>query len=56
MLYPEIITQIEKLDASSISKERKVILDPLIQFIQSKKIAEEDIRINFICTHFSNGS
>jgi len=56
MLYPEIITQIEKLDTSSISKERKVILDPLIQFIQSKKIAEEDIRINFICTHNSRRS
>ncbi|WP_298487180.1 protein-tyrosine-phosphatase [uncultured Maribacter sp.] len=56
MLYKEIITQIESLDTATISEERKLIVSPLIDFIKSKKEAEEDIRINFICTHNSRRS
>lgn len=56
MLYPEIINQIENLRTNTISIERKAILTPLIDFIQSKKDSNQDIRLNFICTHNSRRS
>ncbi|WP_298480998.1 protein-tyrosine-phosphatase [uncultured Maribacter sp.] len=56
MLYPEITKQIEALDSSTISEERKNILTPLITFIQNKKNNKDDIRLNFICTHNSRRS
>ncbi|SDE22019.1 arsenate reductase [Pricia antarctica] len=47
---------IEKLDTSTISKERKQTLRPLVDFIQSKLNYSREIRINFICTHNSRRS
>lgn len=47
---------VQKLDISVISVERKQILQPLIDYIQSKKDADEFIRLNFICTHNSRRS
>ncbi|WP_299397121.1 protein-tyrosine-phosphatase [uncultured Gelidibacter sp.] len=56
----QLFTRIEKiiniLDPSSIPDARKVILQPLIEFIQSKVSAHQDIRLNFICTHNSRRS
>lgn len=49
----EIITQ---LSTSSISEERKMILQPLVEFIKSKTTKNEEIRLNFICTHNSRRS
>lgn len=56
MLYPEITKQIEALGTNAISDERKAVLSPLADFIQSKKSSNEDIRLNFICTHNSRRS
>ena len=39
-----------------ITFERKNILQPLIDFIQLKVKNQEDIRLNFICTHNSRRS
>lgn len=39
-----------------ITFERKNILQPLIDFIQLKVKIQEDIRLNFICTHNSRRS
>src|SRR5690606_26083435 len=47
---------IHKLDMDTISKERREILQPLAQYIQSKTDTQEPIRINFICTHNSRRS
>ena len=47
---------IDKLDPSSISEERKAILQPLIDFIQDQQTAAKSIRLNFICTHNSRRS
>ena len=47
---------ISKFSFSNISAERKAILQPLIDFIQSKKDKNETIRLNFICTHNSRRS
>lgn len=39
-----------------ISEERKVILQPLVDFIQQKANNRETINLNFICTHNSRRS
>ncbi len=49
----EIIAQ---LSTERISEERKRILQPLIQFISSKLSKNEEVRLNFICTHNSRRS
>ncbi len=55
-LFSEIERLINSLQASSISDERKKTLQPLIEFIQSKVSANQEIRLNFICTHNSRRS
>lgn len=42
--------------SDAISQERKEILQPLIDYIKSKKEKSESIRLNFICTHNSRRS
>ncbi len=49
----EIIAQ---LSTERISEERKIILQPLIEFISSKISKNEKVRLNFICTHNSRRS
>lgn len=41
---------------NAISEERKKVLQPLVDYIQSKKDKGETIRLNFICTHNSRRS
>lgn len=55
-LYPQIRDRFSSLQFETISEERKEVLQPLIDFIQSKSVHEEPIRINFICTHNSRRS
>jgi arsenate reductase len=55
-LFQDIENLIKSLNTESISKERKAILQPLIDCIQSKHTNGKDIRINFICTHNSRRS
>ncbi|GGG92234.1 arsenate reductase [Polaribacter pacificus] len=55
-LFPKIETLISSLNTDTISDERKIILQPLIDFIQSKTTNQKEIRINFICTHNSRRS
>ena len=55
-LFSEIETVIGQLNPESISEERKSVLQPLADFIQSKVSNTEDVRINFICTHNSRRS
>lgn len=47
---------IKAILTQNISEERKVILQPLIDFIQKKVVNKESIAINFICTHNSRRS
>lgn len=49
----EIINGFQK---NKISEERKQVLQPLIDYIQSKRNTSEKIRLNFICTHNSRRS
>lgn len=56
MLFQEIENLIKKLNPETISDERKAVLQPLTDFIQSKVLRGQEIRINFICTHNSRRS
>ena len=47
---------ISSLDISTISEERKQILDILKTYIQTKKDNHQNINLNFICTHNSRRS
>lgn len=55
-LFPEIEALSINFDFTTISDERKEILQPLVDFIQAKADANEDIRLNLICTHNSRRS
>ncbi len=55
-MFKELNTTIEIFSKISISNERKEVLQPLIDFIQYKVDSNEEIRLNFICTHNSRRS
>lgn len=55
-LFSEIETVISQLNPESISDERKSVLQPLADFVQSKVSNAKEVRINFICTHNSRRS
>lgn len=55
-LFLEIENLIKELNHQTISNERKEVLQPLTDFIQSKVSENQEIRINFICTHNSRRS
>ena len=45
-----------KLEVNEVSKERKLVLQPLVNFIQGKIDSSKEVRLNFICTHNSRRS
>jgi arsenate reductase (thioredoxin) len=47
---------IETIAEISVSDDRKEVLNPLIDYIQNKVNNNEEIRLNFICTHNSRRS
>ncbi|WP_452222800.1 protein-tyrosine-phosphatase [Lacinutrix chionoecetis] len=55
-LFPAIEKVIKQLDTNKVSNKRKAVLKPLIDIIQSKVTNNQEIRINFICTHNSRRS
>ena len=55
-VFEEINHFISELNPESISEERKSVLLPLIDYIQSKVTAKAPTRLNFICTHNSRRS
>lgn len=56
ILFPQIVTFVSNLNSDAISPERKLILQPLIEFIQIKVSTHQEIRLIFICTHNSRRS
>lgn len=56
ILFPGIEKTIGAFDFESIPQERKLILQPLIDFIQNKVTLKQEIRLNLICTHNSRRS
>lgn len=55
-IFPEIEKAISTFNFAGISVDRKIILQPLIDFIQAKVKAAKEIRLNLICTHNSRRS
>lgn len=55
-LFPEIENAINALNFESISEERKIVLQALVDFIQTKVNNQQEIRLNLICTHNSRRS
>ncbi|WP_338410062.1 protein-tyrosine-phosphatase [uncultured Flavobacterium sp.] len=55
-MYPKIQALIETLANFVTVEERKEVLNPLIDYIQDKVNANQEIRLNFICTHNSRRS
>ena len=55
-VFNTIENTIAALDVETISNERKETLQPFIEFIQKKQQTDQEIRINFICTHNSRRS
>ncbi|MEP6803618.1 MAG: protein-tyrosine-phosphatase, partial [Flavobacterium sp.] len=56
ILFPEIQSLVQLFDFTGITKERKNILQPLVDFIQLKFDNQQEIRLNLICTHNSRRS
>lgn len=56
ILLPKIESLVESFDFKSISKDRRNILQPLVDFIQLKFNNQQEIRLNLICTHNSRRS
>jgi arsenate reductase len=56
ILFPVIEKVINALQFESISDERKIVLQPLVYFIQEKVSKGQEIRLNLICTHNSRRS
>lgn len=55
-MYSNLKQTIASLDNLSVSEERKKVLNPLMTYIQRKVANQEEIRLNFICTHNSRRS
>ena len=55
-LFSEIQNTIKDLKIEEITIERKTILQPLVEFIQTKVNEQKEIRLNLICTHNSRRS
>jgi len=56
MLFKKIKDIIDLLDVTIISYDRKSTLQPLIEYIQTKISSQQELRLNFICTHNSRRS
>jgi arsenate reductase (thioredoxin) len=55
-LYPTLQSHIEQALALPISEERKAVLQALIDYVQQKADQNQEINLNFICTHNSRRS
>lgn len=55
-MFQKIQENISEFKIENISEERKQVLQPLVDYIQSKIQNNETIRLNFICTHNSRRS
>lgn len=47
---------IAKLPNQLVSEERKIVLQPLVDYVQDKANGNQEVRLNFICTHNSRRS
>ena len=55
-MFENLSKSIEIIKNISVSEERKAVLKPLADYIQNKVDSNQEIRLNFICTHNSRRS
>ena len=55
-MFQNLFNTIENISEISVSEKRKEVLQPLVNYIQDKVDTNEEIRLNFICTHNSRRS
>ncbi|WP_461533025.1 arsenate-mycothiol transferase ArsC [Sinomicrobium sp.] len=55
-MFETLSQTIGQLQVQDISEERKAVLRPLIDFVQQKVDDNQEINLNFICTHNSRRS
>ncbi|WP_396217309.1 protein-tyrosine-phosphatase [Flavobacterium sp.] len=55
-MFKNLSNTIEIVKKISVSIERQAVLLPLVDYIQNKINLQEEIRLNFICTHNSRRS
>ena len=55
-MFNNLSKTIEIVKEIPVSIERQVVLQPLVDYIQNKVNLQEEIRLNFICTHNSRRS
>jgi len=55
-MFKNLSNTIETVKEISVSIERQAVLQPLADYIQNKINLQEEIRLNFICTHNSRRS
>ncbi len=55
-MFQSLEKTIESIASLSIADDRKEVLKPLIDFIQNKIDFQEQVQLNFICTHNSRRS
>ncbi|MBO6515999.1 MAG: protein-tyrosine-phosphatase [Bacteroidia bacterium] len=56
MLYPQVERSIHQVLNTEPSDTKKVILQPMVDFINSKIVDNQGVILNFICTHNSRRS
>lgn len=54
--YPTVKREIENILKIPVVNERQQVLSPLIQYIQNKISTDQEVNLNFICTHNSRRS
>jgi arsenate reductase len=55
-MFENLSKTINSITEISVSADRKDVLSPLVDYIQNKVTNNEEIRLNFICTHNSRRS
>ena len=55
-MFEKLTKTIQTIAAIPVAEERKVVLQPLVEYIREKVNSNDEIRLNFICTHNSRRS
>lgn len=55
-MLEKLTKTIQTIAAIPVAEERKVVLQPLVEYIREKFNSNDEIRLNFICTHNSRRS
>jgi arsenate reductase len=55
-MFEPIIHTIQSISSQKVSDDRKILLQPIVDYLKMKQESHHEIRLNFICTHNSRRS